>query len=52
MKRKAILKKIEVKNTAFIEAVISSVRSREDVHKEILENAKKSGVLSRLIPSK
>jgi len=49
MKPKVITKKIAVKNKAFIEAIKSSVSKRDEIHQAIIEEAKKSGILSRLI---
>jgi len=52
MKPKVITKKLVVKNKAFIDAIKSSVSKRDEIHQEIVEAAKKSGVLSKLVPSK
>jgi len=49
MKSKVTTKKIIVKNKAFIEAVKSSVSKRDELHLGIIEEAKKSGVLSKLV---
>ena len=52
MKRKAISKKIEVKNKSFIKAISVSSIQTSKIHLDIVKNAKKSGVLSKLAVSK
>ena len=49
MKTKVTTKKIIVKNKAFIEVVKSSVTKRDELHLGIIEEAKKSGVLFKLV---
>ena len=49
MKVKVATKKIIVKNKAFIESVKSSVSRRDELHLGIIEEAKKSGVLNKII---
>jgi hypothetical protein len=48
MKGKAISKKITVKNKAFVKAVKKSMLERTALHEEIVEKAKKSGILKKL----
>ena len=52
MKHKVISKTLDVKNKSFIEAIASSFGKRNKIHTEVLNKAKKSGVLSKLSPSK
>ena len=52
MKPKVITKKIVVKNKEFMEALKTSVSKRDEIHMKIVEDAKESGVLSKLLLSK
>jgi hypothetical protein len=52
MKPKVITKKIAGKNKAFIEAIKSSVGKRDEIHQAIVEDAERSGILSKLAHSK
>ena len=49
MKPKVITKKIVVKNKQFMEALKASVSTRDEIHMKIVEEAEKSGLLSKLI---
>jgi hypothetical protein len=49
MKAKVTTKKIVVENKAFIEAIKSSVSRRDELHLGSIEEAKKSGVLNKII---
>jgi len=46
MKPKVIAKKIVVKNKEFMEALKASVSKRDEIHRKIVEDAEKSGVLN------
>ena len=49
MKRKATSRKVVVRNGRFVEAVRSAVATRRETHDRIVEEARSSGIIEKLV---